>query len=151
MRKSYKTILWNNKDTYLLPVSKVDRFVWYAGVYKNKKINCIAVLWLEFRSKKEANTSAGFYSDLLLWHTRTLFIVKFRRTFVSKRKFDEIVLFVQRKFRSKRLELSFELSREISMKTLKGKNQIRAFEMHEIFACVTFAQYCTCTSVNFTI
>ena len=46
----------------------------------------------------------------------TLFIAKFRWNFVSKRKFDEIVLFVQRKIRSKSLELSFELSHEISKK-----------------------------------
>ena len=51
----------------------------------------------------------------------TLFISKFHWTFVSEQKFDEIALFVQRNFRSKSLELSFELLHEISTKVQKNK------------------------------
>ena len=58
----------------------------------------------------------------------TLFIANFRWTFVSKRKFDEIALFVRRKIRTKSLELSFELSHEIS-KFARTKNEIRAFRL----------------------
>ena len=57
----------------------------------------------------------------------TLFIAKFRWTFVSKREFEEIALFVRRKLRSKSLELSFELSHGISKKVRENKNEIRAF------------------------
>ena len=64
-----------------------------------------------------------------------LFTAKFRGFFVSKRKFNEIALFVQRKIRSKSLELSFELSHEISKKVRENKKK-RKF-VH--FACVTFA------------
>ena len=58
----------------------------------------------------------------------TLFIANFRWTFVSKRKFDEIALFVRRKIHTKSLELSFELSHEIS-KFARTKNEIRAFRL----------------------
>ena len=57
----------------------------------------------------------------------TLFITKFSWTFVSKRKFDEVVLFVQRKIRSKSLELSFELSHEISKKVRENCMYIYLF------------------------
>ena len=53
----------------------------------------------------------------------TLFISKFRWTFVSKWKFDEIALFVERKIRLKSLELSFELSHEISKKVREDKKR----------------------------
>ena len=43
--------------------------------------------------------------------------------FISKRKFDEIVLFVRRKIRSKSLELSLELSHEISKKVRENKKR----------------------------
>ena len=57
----------------------------------------------------------------------TLFIAKFRWTFVWQRKFDEMAIFVQRKLRSKSLELSFELSHGISKKVREKKNEIRTF------------------------
>ena len=51
----------------------------------------------------------------------TLFIAKFRRTFVSKRKFDETALFVQRTIFAKSLELSFARNFEESSREQKTK------------------------------
>ena len=51
----------------------------------------------------------------------TLFIAKFRRTFVSKRKFDETALFVQRTICAKSLELSFARNFEESSREQKTK------------------------------
>lgn len=51
----------------------------------------------------------------------TLFIAKFRRTFVSKRKFDETALFVQRTICEKSLELSFARNFEESSREQKTK------------------------------
>ena len=45
------------------------------------------------------------------------------RNFVSYRKFKEISFFVPRKFRSKGLELSLELSRELSWKVRVNKER----------------------------
>ena len=131
-------------------------FVYHSLIHSSISLHFLSfvfVPWLQpktcraFRERYIKDTSCNWHGKQLSLSSAkfravgskpTLFTAKFRWTFVSKRKFDEIALFVQRKIRSKSLKLSFELSHEISKKVRENKKKKKFAH----FACVTFAQYC---------